>query len=955
MGTISSGVGLISGIDTASLIEQLIAIEARGKTNLQQRVSSLQAQQTAMLDINARLLNMKNAAEAFRQNEVFQSAGAASSNESVLTASASAGAIPGNYTFIVDRLVTTSQLMTRGFADADSSGLGMSEISFEVGRGKLERDTELATLNGGDGVQRGEIRITDAAGGAAVIDLSRVGEVGEVVDAINASDAIAVSAEVRGDGIVLTDNSGGGGMLRVEDLNGGATAADLGILGDDGGSGTLTGSAINMLGGATALSRLNDGNGVLINTGLNNADFTITDRLGNAHDIVLGQYDPGDDLQEAATTIQDVVDRINDITGGAVTASIAADGVSLQLTDTTGGGGNLSVTGAGSNGDATARDLGILNAGVASDTIDGGRILAGLDSVLTRNLNGGSGLNGATTVTIQDRSGASVTINDADTYESLSDLVGALNDAAEAAGVSVTVGLNDSGNGLSITDTSGGGGNLIVSGDAATELGIATDPAGVAADTLRGDNLQHRYVSGSSLLSELNYGRGIGTGSFRVTDANGESAVVDIGSDSKTLQNVIDEINSKGLDINARVNDTGDGLLIEDTSTDGTLAISVQSVSGSTARDLGILGEADDPDTANFIDGSFERTVALEATDTLSDVASKINGANVPLSASIVNTGSGGSPFRLTFTSEITGKDGDIIVDAGNFDLGMRTLSEGKDARVFFGSTDPANAVLINSGTNTLDGVIEDVNIDLVSASSSPVTLTVSRDVDAIVKEVKNFVTTFNDAMGRINEYDKFDQETETKGVLLGDPTVGRVRSALFRQLTEPAEGVDSQFQFLSQVGIRTGSGSKLEFDETKFREALESDFDAVVDLFTAFDKEVQQGGGEELPEGVEVDQTTDVFNALGVAEQFVQLLDDLTNSVDGTLKRADESFERRIELTKDRIEAFDLRLEAKRERLRREFAAMESALARLQGQQNALGSLASNVVAASAGLQRGR
>ena len=42
MGTISTGVGLISGIDTASLIDSLIALESRGKINLQTQLANLQ-------------------------------------------------------------------------------------------------------------------------------------------------------------------------------------------------------------------------------------------------------------------------------------------------------------------------------------------------------------------------------------------------------------------------------------------------------------------------------------------------------------------------------------------------------------------------------------------------------------------------------------------------------------------------------------------------------------------------------------------------------------------------------------------------------------------------------------------------------------------------------------------------------------------------------------------------
>ena len=71
MAGITTGVGLASGIDSNSLIEQLIAIESITKFRLQARVEQVQAERTALLDVNARLLNLQTAAGGFRSNDVF--------------------------------------------------------------------------------------------------------------------------------------------------------------------------------------------------------------------------------------------------------------------------------------------------------------------------------------------------------------------------------------------------------------------------------------------------------------------------------------------------------------------------------------------------------------------------------------------------------------------------------------------------------------------------------------------------------------------------------------------------------------------------------------------------------------------------------------------------------------------------------------------------------------------
>lgn len=207
MGTIATGIGLISGIDTATLIDNLIALEARGKLGLQARLVSLQAQKTALLDINSRLLNFKNIARSFRLDSIFNSALASSSNSVILTAIASAKSLPGTFTFIVKQLVSTSQKLSAGFVDTDTAPLGLTSLSFEFSRGALSTDTDLENLNGGAGVARGKIVIIDSVG-TTTVDLTDATSLNEVLDRINNSGA-NVTAAVEGDHLVVTENSAG--------------------------------------------------------------------------------------------------------------------------------------------------------------------------------------------------------------------------------------------------------------------------------------------------------------------------------------------------------------------------------------------------------------------------------------------------------------------------------------------------------------------------------------------------------------------------------------------------------------------------------------------------------------------------------------------------------------------------------------------------------------------------
>jgi flagellar hook-associated protein 2 len=361
------------------------------------------------------------------------------------------------------------------------------------------------------------------------------------------------------------------------------------------------------------------------------------------------------------------------------------------------------------------------------------------------------------------------------------------------------------------------------------------------------------------------------------------------------------------------------------------------------ARDLGIVGEADE--IGGSIDGSYEKVVEFETTDTLDDVVGKINDAGLAVSASILNTGAGGTPYRLVLASEISGLAGDLVIDSGGVDLGLSTLTKAQNAKVFIGEGD--NAILVESDSNTVEDVVPGVSLDLRAVSSSPVSINVTRNRTGIIEAVERFVTTFNDAIGRINEYDKYDVETEKRGPLLGDPTVSRVRSEMYRTLQQAAVGVDTQYRYLSEVGIRIGKNGEIDFKKEKFEAAYENDPAAVANLFTAFE---QQGSTTEtIAEGITVDRTTTTYTAQGFGEIFKKFSERMTNSIDGVMTLADRQFQTLIDSQNDRIERIDDRIEAKRTRLQRQFAAMEEALAKLQSQQSSLGAISQNIAMAGA------
>jgi flagellar hook-associated protein 2 len=99
--------GIASGMDTESIITQLMSIESAPRTRTARQQVTVQARQDALRQIDTKLTNLKLAAGDLRSASIWTPTQAISSgNESVLTARQLAGAAPGGYTVNVASLAS---------------------------------------------------------------------------------------------------------------------------------------------------------------------------------------------------------------------------------------------------------------------------------------------------------------------------------------------------------------------------------------------------------------------------------------------------------------------------------------------------------------------------------------------------------------------------------------------------------------------------------------------------------------------------------------------------------------------------------------------------------------------------------------------------------------------------------------------------------------------------------
>lgn len=259
----------------------------------------------------------------------------------------------------------------------------------------------------------------------------------------------------------------------------------------------------------------------------------------------------------------------------------------------------------------------------------------------------------------------------------------------------------------------------------------------------------------------------------------------------------------------------------------------------------------------------------LTRTSSVNDILSKINSTTeAGVRATYVE-----ATGKFTLVSSETGANRDITLDSNlaqdlfGDGTGGRDIKYGENAKIHVSYGDGINVELErSSNTFNLDGLNVTIsgkfgfdangNLD----SSQAVTFTAKADVDAAVEKVKGFFEDFNALVTEINtqittrpdsNYQPLTDEQKAQmdetsienwenkakqGMLYGDSVMRDLSmdvQAIFTKMMEAG----ASYNDLQEIGITYSEdyldGGTLVFDESKFREAMESDPEKVSNIFT--------------------------------------------------------------------------------------------------------------------------
>lgn len=316
--------------------------------------------------------------------------------------------------------------------------------------------------------------------------------------------------------------------------------------------------------------------------------------------------------------------------------------------------------------------------------------------------------------------------------------------------------------------------------------------------------------------------------------------------------------------------------------------------------------------------GGSTQTVILGDTATLEDLQSAINDLGAGVTASIVNTGSDTTPaYRLVLTATSTGDANDIAIVADDTALdflnasgtgGIDTLQAAQDSIIVVGNPS-LNPITIQRSSNTVTDAIAGVTLTLTDTTgSSTVSVNVTQDVAAVKSNIKALVAAYNEVVKFINERNTYDLATKKGGIFFNEPTVRTVLSQIGTALSASVSGL-STFTSAGQIGFKTERDGTITVEDAKLDAAFATNYAAVKNLFT------RQAA------------TT------GIAQLLVDAIDTLDDAAAGPLTLRKSGLTKQISDLTDEIARKEDLISQYETRLRRQYAALDGLLGRLQSQ----------------------
>ena len=327
------------------------------------------------------------------------------------------------------------------------------------------------------------------------------------------------------------------------------------------------------------------------------------------------------------------------------------------------------------------------------------------------------------------------------------------------------------------------------------------------------------------------------------------------------------------------------------------------------SAEAGVLGAG----SLSITVGEATKSIDYDSTDSLADIATKINNAGAGASASVLFDG---TSYRLMVAASATGTAAAPTFTDGGDGLDLSNAENIKvEARDAIATID---GIEVTRGSNVIADAVAGLTFTLVSphaVTDAPSTISVTQDSTSLKDKLKAIVSAYNTVNSALHAQLDYTGTKKGTNTLFGDSTLRQLQGALGSMMsagygaTEPDE--IGQFT-IGGIGLTRAKDGSLTLDEAKLNTALSTNPGAVADLFVTG----------------------------GFATAVTKLTDSYTRAGDGILASKTRGLSDRSAVLQTQADQINTRADALKVQLEAQFAALEAAMTKLRSQSSFLTSV---------------
>jgi len=290
------------------------------------------------------------------------------------------------------------------------------------------------------------------------------------------------------------------------------------------------------------------------------------------------------------------------------------------------------------------------------------------------------------------------------------------------------------------------------------------------------------------------------------------------------------------------------------------------------------------------------------------------------VTATLVNTGSGLTPYQIVLTSSASGTANGFSVSGDmNFD---NVITPATDAKL------TVDGIQLTRSTNEITDAISGVNLSIFAAAptGTDTYVQVSRDTTQVKNQIANLVSAYNELQKTLDTVTSTEStDPNIGGSLANNSIVRTVRAQIQRLMMGDSSTPGAAVKAFRDLGVTIQSNGMMASDDAKLQASLDKSYADVVQALS----------------GNIANQSSATAESRGLAGDAVKILtaliDTNASTGKGALAAQISGAKEKITTYNEDMQKLETRMSMLLERYAKQFAAMDTLLGSIKSQQTGL------------------